>query len=76
MSNSVKIYKCEHVRKNPQSEYSFLWAGDSVRFRVCRLCTNVFLGTIVSGRIKEATYPDDDPRAHKRKPGQKFIQPK
>jgi len=49
----TKIYYCEHYQKElPEVTYMNLYAGETVRFIVCRLCANVFLGTIVRAAIE------------------------
>ena len=48
-----EIHECQHVKKDKSITYLSLWAGNDIRFHICRLCSTVFLGAITSERIKE-----------------------
>jgi hypothetical protein len=49
----VTVVKCEHI-ENGALDYLSLVAGEKLRFHVCRLCTNVFLGAVISARISDS----------------------
>lgn len=54
----TNVYLCEHEEKKRREEpdhisYMSLWAGDSVRFEICRLCSTMTLGNITRSSIRE-----------------------
>jgi hypothetical protein len=54
----TKVYLCEHEERNKrenENHVSFLsvYAGETVRFEMCRLCSTMALGVITGARIKE-----------------------
>ena len=59
-NDGIDYYFCEHYSHDgiPDVTYMTLWAGDHTRFVICRLCSTMFLGTIVGGRILEAMQND------------------
>ena len=44
-------YTCEHIKENEGHVY--LWIGDTKRITLCRLCSTIALGTIISARMQE-----------------------
>jgi hypothetical protein len=66
---NTKVYVCEHLEKVRKIEpdiksYVQIYAGESVRFDLCRLCSTMALGVLLSSRIKEAFRPEivNEPR--------------
>jgi hypothetical protein len=62
ITENTQIYFCEHMQKarqeNPNAvSYVNIYAGENVRFFLCRLCSTMALGTIIGERIKEAIDP-------------------
>jgi len=53
ITDETKIYYCEHCQEDHGLAYMNVYAGETVRFFMCRLCSTVALGTIVSARIME-----------------------
>lgn len=63
ITKDTKIYECEHLEKvhkeNPDINYYVqIYAGESVRMNLCRLCSTMTLGVIVSSRIHESFNPE------------------
>ena len=44
---------CEHLSQESKAVYIYAWAGDNTRICLCRLCSSMMLGTIISGRIED-----------------------
>ena len=63
ITENTKRHLCEHLEKAMTSgvrvvrSYVTIYAGESVRIDLCRLCSTMALGTIISERIKEAIDP-------------------
>ena len=58
--DGTQVFCCEHTQalKDADSNhvaFMSLYAGEHVRFEICRLCSTLFLGAIVSNRIMAAT---------------------
>lgn len=54
ITEEINVYYCEHYQKEkPELAYINIYAGETVRFVMCRLCSTMALGTIVSARIME-----------------------
>jgi len=58
ITEKTKIHYCEHCEGvsslGDKKVYVIAYAGEGVRFAFCRLCSSMILGTIISGRIREA----------------------
>ncbi len=54
----TKVYFCEHEEKNKEADpnhasFISIYAGETVRFEICRLCSTMALGVITSSRIQD-----------------------
>lgn len=56
----TKVFLCEHEEKQKDDPahvaYISIYAGETVRFEICRLCSTMALGVITRAAIKERNH--------------------